>query len=286
VDALRAPAIVAGFLLLTLVCIPLQWITLKMRFPISKRIPRFYHRLLCNLIGIRVQVHGEPLSGGGLLLANHSSWLDIIILSGICPLAFVAKSEVNSWPLFGFLARLQNTIFVRRGEKRRTLTDRDTLRTRIKSGDTIVIFPEGTSSDGNRVLAFKSALLSAAELSLGDENKDGTHTLVQPVSIGYVANYGIPMGRETRPSYAWYGDMDLLPHLWGAFASGPLDVAVEFHKPLTISEVGGRKQLAESAEYAVRMGLMRALNDGPVCSASFDNAPKKSDSNNASEIAQ
>jgi lyso-ornithine lipid O-acyltransferase len=262
VDVIRAPAIFAGFLLLTLICAPLQWIALKIRLPLRKTIPGFYHRTLCKMIGIRVRVLGEPLQSGGLLLANHSSWLDIIILSSICPFAFVAKSEVNSWPLFGFLARLQSTIFVRRGEKRRTLSDRDIIRKRIRSGDVIAIFPEGTSSDGNRVLPFKSALLGAAELPLNDELGEDAETPVQPVSIGYVANYGIPMGRETRPSYAWYGDMDLVPHLWGAFASGPLDVVVAFHEPLTNAAVGGRKQLAERAERAVRAGLMRALNGG------------------------
>ena len=268
-DALRAPAIFAGFLLLTLICLLPQWIARKFNLAMRKRIPRFYHNTLCKLIGIRVQVLGEPLKGGGLLLANHSSWLDIVILSGICPLVFVAKSEVNGWPLFGLLARLQNTIYVHRGEKARALSDRDTIRERIKSGDGIIIFPEGTSSDGNRVLPFKSALLSAAELPLGEGNDGDAHTQVQPVSLGYVANYGIPMGRETRPFYAWYGDMDLLPHLWKAFASGPLDVVVEFHKPLTVGEGGGRKQLAQRAERAVRAGLMRALNGGRGSLASF-----------------
>lgn len=268
-DALRAPAIFAGFLLLTLICVPPQWIARKLNLPLRKKIPRFYHKVLCKMIGVGVHVHGEPLTSGGLLLANHSSWLDIIVLSGICPLAFVAKSEVKGWPLFGVLARLQNTIFVHRGDKARILGDRDTIRARMKSGDRIVIFPEGTSSDGNRVLPFKSALLGAAELPLGEENEGDAHTRVQPVSLGYVANYGIPMGRETRPSYAWYGDMDLVPHLWKAFASGPVDVVVEFHGPLTAGEAGGRKQLAERAERAVRAGLMRALNDGPARLAGF-----------------
>ncbi len=169
---------------------------------------------------------------------------------------------MNSWPLFGLLARLQNTIFVHRGDKARAFSDRDTIRKRIESGDGVIIFPEGTSSDGNRVLSFKSALLSAAELPLGDNGDGDVTTRVQPVSLGYVARYGIPMGRETRPSYAWYGDMALVPHLWGAFASGPVDVVVEFHEPLTTGEAGGRKQLAEQAERVVREGLMRALNDG------------------------
>ncbi len=286
-DALRAPAIFAGFLLLTLLCVLPQWLARKLNLPLAKRIPRFYHKTLCKLIGIRVQLRGEPLPGGGLLLANHSSWLDIIVLSGICPLAFVAKSEVSGWPLFGLLARLQNTIFVRRGEKARTLGDRDTIRARVDSGDRIVIFPEGTSSDGNRVLPFKSALLGAAELPLSDAKTDGTHIAVQPVSIGYVANYGMPMGRETRPAYAWYGDMDLLPHLWGAFAAGPIDVVVEFHEPLTVDETGGRKRLAELAERAVRAGLVRALNGGRGQLAGFgEGLTKKNSDHTDAEAAE
>jgi len=253
---------------------PLQWIVLKTGLRVTKTIPSFYHRSLCKMIGIRVRAYGKPLTSGGLLLANHSSWLDIIILSSIFPFTFVAKSEVNSWPLFGFLSRLQGTIFVRRGDKSRTLSDREIIRNRINSGEEIVIFPEGTSSDGNRVLPFKSALLSAAELTLHDDEGVDAETEVQPVSIAYVANYGIPMGRETRPCYAWYGDMDLLPHLWGAFAAGPLDVVVEFHEPLTNAAIGGRKKLADRAERAVRAGLMRALNGSAEHSKIFVPAPK------------
>lgn len=274
-DAFRAPAIVAGFLLLTLVCVPPQWLARKFNIEWRKSIPKFYHQTLCKMMGIRTHVIGVPIKGGGLLLANHSSWMDIIVLSGICPLAFVAKSEVNTWPLFGLLARLQNTIFVHRGDKARALADRDLIRARIKAGDGIIVFPEGTSSDGNRVLPFKSALLSAAESPLGQEGGGVDDTQVQPISIGYVARYGIPMGRETRPSYAWYGDMDLAPHLWESFASGPVDVVVEFHKPLSVKEAGGRKQLAEQAERVVREGLLRALNDGRHYFTKFGYSPTK-----------
>ena len=284
-DAFRAPAIVAGFLLLTLVCVPPQWLARKFNLAWRKTFPRFYHRTLCRMIGIRVHVIGEPIKGGGLLLANHSSWMDIIILSGICPLAFVAKSEVNSWPFFGLLARLQNTIFVHRSDKARALGDRDLIRARIKAGDGIIIFPEGTSSDGNRVLPFKSALLGAVEGLLGKEGGGDEDMPVQPVSIGYVARYGIPMGRETRPSYTWYGDMDLVPHLWEAFASGPIDVVVEFHETLSVGEVGGRKQLAEKAERIVRQGLMRALNDGRQHFTKFGYSPTKRVADANGEVA-
>lgn len=263
--ALRATTIITGFLLLTLACAPVQWIALKFGLPLSKRIPQFYHRLLCKLIGIRVRLKGRPIEGGGLILANHTSWLDIIILSSVARLSFVAKSEVNGWFLFGFLARLQRTVFVRRDERSRTLKDRNIISERMSAGDVLVIFPEGTSSDGNRVLNFKSALVGAAELPLeGGAGGAPRPPPVQPLSLAYVAYHGIPMGREIRPSYAWYGDMELFPHLWEAFSSGPLDVVVEFHEPTTAAEAGGRKQLTAAAERAVRAGVIRALRGEPA----------------------
>jgi hypothetical protein len=107
---------------------------------------------------------------------------------------------------------------------------------------------------------FKSALLSAAELPLGqDERQREIHPPVQPVSVAYVGLHGLPMGRENRPFFAWYGDMELVPHLWEAFEMGPTDVVVELHKPMTVDEAGGRKQLAAAAEAAVRDGVVRAL---------------------------
>jgi 1-acyl-sn-glycerol-3-phosphate acyltransferase len=141
----------------------------------------------------------------------------------------------------------------------------ETIRRRLAGGDTLVLFPEGTSSDGNHVLGFKSALLGAAELPLSE---DAAHHVlrpkVQPVSIAYVRLHGIPMGRENRPFFAWYGDMELVPHLWEAFGYGPIDVVVEFHPAISMEEAGGRKALAARAEGAVRAGLVRALTGAQV----------------------
>jgi len=202
-----------------------------------------------------------------LLTANHSGWLDIPILSAVAPVSFVAKHEINLWPFFGTLARLQRTVFIRRARSK-ALEDRDNIRRRLSDGDALVIFPEGTSSDGNRVLPFKSALLSAAELTMDDPG-GGTarHAPVQPVSVAYVGLHGLPMGRENRPLFAWYGDMELVSHLWRAFEAGPIDVVVELHEPLTIDDVGGRKELAAAAETAVRGGLVRALSGASALAA-------------------
>ena len=160
----------------------------------------------------------DPGRGGVILTANHTGWIDIPVLSAVTPVSFVAKQEVNLWPFFGTLARLQRTVFVRR-ERSKALEDRDNIRRRLSDGDALVLFPEGTSGDGNRVLPFKSSLLSAAELALG-EGVEGAarHAPVQPVSVTYVGLHGVPMGRENRPLIAWYGDMELVSHLWEARA--------------------------------------------------------------------
>jgi 1-acyl-sn-glycerol-3-phosphate acyltransferase len=261
---LRAFCILLVFVVVTVILLPLQWVAVKLRLPARRSIPYRYHRFICRLFGVRVSVLGAPIRGGGLMTANHTGWLDIPILSAVAPVSFVAKIEVAQWPFFGTLARLQQTIFIRR-ERGKALEDRDTIRKRLLEGDALVLFPEGTSSDGNRVLPFRSALLSAAELDLGEDAAHRQrHASVQPVSIALVGLHGMPMGRENRPFYAWYGDMELVPHLWEALKSGPMDVTVEFHRPLTIDEAGGRKELASLCEAAVRAGLSRALSGSKV----------------------
>ena len=256
---LRAAGIATAFLLVTLLLIPVQWLGVKLRAGWRRSLPHRYHRFVCRLMGARITVVGTPAKGGVLLTANHTGWIDIPILSAVAPVSFVAKHEVNLWPFFGTLARLQRTVFVRR-ERSKALEDRDNIRKRLTEGDALVIFPEGTSGDGNKVLRFKSSLLSAAELAMGDgANGAARHAPVQPVSVSYVGLHGLPMGRENRPLIAWYGDMDLVSHLWEALGAGPVDVIVELHQPLTIDEAGGRKELAAAAETAVRGGVVRAL---------------------------
>jgi 1-acyl-sn-glycerol-3-phosphate acyltransferase len=251
----RAAALLAGLVLLTLVLMPVQIVLLKVSLRGARNLPAFYHRAVCRLFGIHVRVIGKPVKGEGVLLvANHASWLDIILLSGIMPLAFVAKSEISGWPIFGTLARLQRTVFVSRERRNQTGQVADQIGQRLAAGDCLVLFPEGTSHDGNSVLPFKSALLGAAEA----RRADGRHVTVQPVSIAYTGCHGMPMGREIRPFFTWFGDMEMAPHLWEALKTGPLDVTVEFHAPATLDQMS-RKELAHAARATVSAGLSRAL---------------------------
>lgn len=258
----RAAVLLTGFILSALLLMPLQWLGLKLRLPYARTLPNRYHRFLCRLIGIKVIRHGEPYVGGACLItANHTSWLDIPIVASLEPCSFVAKSEVAGWPFFGTLAKLQQTVFVERERRTRTAHSRNEIHARIAAGDRLVLFPEGTSSDGNRVLSFKSALMSVAQLTIvnGEEDREDD-LVVQPVSVAYTGLYGMPMGRYFRPFFAWYGDMELFPHLWEAFSLGPIEVTVEYHKPVTIREIGNRKALAAYCEARCREGVTRALN--------------------------
>jgi 1-acyl-sn-glycerol-3-phosphate acyltransferase len=259
--SVRAAVILAIFVVVTLVLIPWQWSAVKFRLARRKRFPHRYHKRLCRLFGIRLTVIGTPVQDRGVLMvSNHTSYFDIIVLSGAARVSFVAKQDVNSWPFFGTLARLQETVFVKREARSQTGAARDEIRDRLRQGDALVLFPEGTSDDGNAVLPFRSALMGAAEAEVGTGDMGQVkHVPVQPVSVSYFGLHGIPMGRENRPLFAWYGDMELVPHLWEAIKSGPLDAVIEFHPPMTVDSVGGRKALAVAAERIVREGQVRAL---------------------------
>ena len=148
------------------------------------------------------------LSSPVLFACNHMSYSDIAILGSLLPASFVAKAEVANWPLFGLLAKLQRTVFIDRRATKAT-EQRDEMICRLEGGDSMILFPEGTSSDGNKVLPFKSALFGVAQVE-----PHGQPLLVQPVSLAYTRLDGMPVGRALRPYFAWYGAMTLVSHFW------------------------------------------------------------------------
>lgn len=240
------------FTALTLPLMPLQQLFIWFWPSMARVFPRHYHRLVCRILGVRVEVVGTaPVNGPLLIASNHVSWLDIVVLSAIAPVSFVAKKEVAKWPLFGSLARLQRTVFVDRERRHATGGSRDEMRERLKADDILVLFAEGTSGDGRSVLSFKSSFFGAA---------DEPGVLVQPVTLAYRGHRNLPMNRRLLPTYAWYGDMEMVPHLLGAVRSGPIEVTVVCHAPLPLSDELTRKELARHAENEVRRGLVLALH--------------------------
>jgi 1-acyl-sn-glycerol-3-phosphate acyltransferase len=237
-------------------------VAVAMGLPLAKRLPRFYHRVCCRLLGIQVRVQGAPHREHPVLfVANHTSYLDITVLGSVIAGSFVAKAEIANWPFFGLLAKLQRTVFIdRRGSK--AARHRDEIGARLEAGDDLILFPEGTSSDGNRVLPFKSALFSVAERQV-----QGRPITVQPVSVAYTHIDGLPLGREWRPQVAWYGDMDLGDHIWNLIALGKLTVEIAFHAPFSMAEMAVadatpsvlRKRMADLSQAIVSDGHAAAL---------------------------
>jgi 1-acyl-sn-glycerol-3-phosphate acyltransferase len=254
------------YLLLTLPLMPVQALLLALGSRWAQRLPRFYHHWSCRILGFRVAVEGErSTQRPTLFISNHVSYVDIEILGGVIEGSFIAKTEVARWPLFGWLAKLQRTVFVDR-RVRSTAEQRDAIRERLDAGDDLILFPEGTSGDGNRILPFKSALFSVADYA---ETRALT---VQPLSIAYLRLDGIPMGRAYRPFFAWYGDMTLGSHLWTMLGLGTVDVAVIFHAPVTLAQFGSRKALAEYCHRVIAAGVASALA-GRVAPAEAAPAP-------------
>lgn len=221
---------------------------------------RVYFRGVAWICGIRVVPEGAAIETRGptLYVANHASYLDIVVLNCLLKGNFVAKSEVASWPGFGFLSRISRTVFVDR-KRGGTARERDLLRQRLDEGDSLILFPEGTSNDGNRVLPFKSSLFAVAEEPLNDPVAGLQPMRVQPVSVAYTRLDGLPMGRSFRPFYAWYGDMTLAGHLLAVLGLGRVTVEVVFHHPVTILDFADRKALASHCHDVVARGVVMAL---------------------------
>jgi 1-acyl-sn-glycerol-3-phosphate acyltransferase len=242
------------YITLTLALMPIQAVALLLHLPLSRRLPMWYHRACCRLLGIRLEVFGRrSRARPTLFVANHASYLDIAIYGALIPGSFVAKSEVAKWPLFGLLAKLQNSVFVDRRVRTSHLQASDIGR-RLEARDNMILFPEGTSDDGNRVLPFKSALFAVAEMK-----PRGKPLVVQPVSLTYSRLDGIPIGRHLRPFFSWYGDMDLISHARQLIGLGRLTATISFHDPVTVEEFGSRKELSAYCYDTVARGHADAL---------------------------
>ncbi len=258
---LRLVFVALALALMTALLWPLQSVAIRRGWPLARRLPFLWHRVAARLIGLRLHLAGAPAEGRPLLLvANHQSWADIVALGAVMPLSFIAKSEVAGWPIFGLLARLQRTVFVEREARGRTGEQADAIGERLNAGDAMVLFAEGTTSDGNRVLPFKTALFGAAQASLRRSGKDAV--LVQPVSIAYTKANGIAMGRYGRPLAAWPGDVELAPHLLAFLREGAVDAEIRFGEPIRFDAQSDRKAVARRCESVVSALLVESLRGG------------------------
>jgi lyso-ornithine lipid O-acyltransferase len=233
---------------------------------------------LCLILSVRIRVLGKPVGtvGGAhgrargerpvIYVSNHSSWLDIPVLGTKIYSVFVAKGDIEKWPIMGLVSKIGRTIFVSRN-RATTGHERDEMITRLATGDNLILFPEGTSSDGSRVLPFMSTFFAIAKLPRLPKNSvpaedmprypKGLTPLIQPVSVVYDRLEGLPVNRTTRPVFAWYGDMDLGPHVWQLLKRRTIRATIMLHPPLAPEDFPSRKALANAAWRAVADGAAR-----------------------------
>lgn len=245
----------------TLLACVVQALLLRLPGHAKVAFARFYWSSIAWLIGLDISVIGAPRPSGRRIIfaANHCSWLDIPVLGGRLEACFVSKDEVARWPLVSTVAKLGRTVFVSR-QRSATARERDDMHGRIVAGDNLLLFPEGTSSDGGRVLPFRSSFFSIAEQAFWP---DGDPPLIVPVSVAYDRLAGLPTGRSSRALFAWYGDMNLASHFWQLAQWRGMRATILMHPPLDPRDFSSRKALAQAAWDAVAGGAAALRQNRP-----------------------
>jgi lyso-ornithine lipid O-acyltransferase len=251
-----------SILLWTIPFIIIQAVCLLLRGRAKTAFARAYWVVFCRLLGLNVRVIGsvrgaEP-GRPTLFISNHCSWIDIPVIGSVIEGSFVAKSDVADWPVVRTIARLGRTVFVSR-QRGSTGRERDAMRARLAAGDNLILFPEGTSSDGSRVLPFRSAFFAIASPAGEQPNP-----LIQPVSIVYDRVGGLPAGRASRPIFAWYGDMDIASHFWRLGQYSGLRASVLLHATIDPTLFADRKALSQAVWTTVADGAATLRQNRPA----------------------
>jgi 1-acyl-sn-glycerol-3-phosphate acyltransferase len=261
-------------LLWTLPCMLAQAICLLLPGRPKVLFARWYWAMFTRLMGIHVRVIGQPAAQTAgravMFVSNHSSWVDVPVVGGVLEGCFVAKGDVATWPVISLIARLGRTVFVSR-QRGATGRERDAMRQVLAHGDNLILFPEGTSSDGSRVLPFRSAFFALAEKQAGVD--PAMLPLIQPVSVVYDRLDGLPAGRASRPVFAWYGDMDIASHFWRLTQHIGLRATVLLHAPLDPARYIDRKALAQAVWRTVADGASTLRQNRPAQPLAVAEAP-------------
>ncbi len=242
-----------SFVLTTL---PIQYLLVTFKSKHWWTLPSLWHRFITNQVNVNVTIKGEMvIDKPTLFVANHLSWADIFVLGGHCKNSgFVAKAEIETWGFIGWLAKMQHTQYVNRGMRTDSKRQRDRLIQSVHAGRNLILFPEGTTTDGNKVITFKSTLFSVAEELSAVEHD----MVIQPVTLSYVEMHGIPVGRARRPFVAWMGEVGILHHFRQHFRHGRIEALVEFHEPIHYDDFPSRKAVANYCRDRVQEGLERS----------------------------
>ena len=235
----------------TLPLMVVQEIALRTGLFSDRIVPRLWHRLTLRVLGVRVRMEGRPSRARPqMIVANHVSWLDILVLGSLDGVHFIAKSDMRNWPILGTFARQQRSVFVERERRHKSAQQAGEMALRLAGGDPVALFAEGTTGDGNYLFPFKSALLSAASRTIAETGVN--EVFVQPVALVYARHHGLPAGRKDQAALSWIGDEDLAPHLMRIVGDGGVDAEVIVGEAIAFTAGSDRKAVTRELEARVR----------------------------------
>lgn len=212
------------------------------------------YRVGLRISGVRVVLYGNvSRHAPTLFVANHASYFDIVALGSVLPAAFIARHDMEEWPVFGWIAKLTATIFVERVPARAS-ESLGRIRHRLMSGGSLVLFPEGTTSNGSEVLGFKSTFFHVVE-----EEYLKQPLMIQPVSLAYTRLNNLPMGVKWRPLVSWYGEMALLPHIWELVKHGGVTIEIRAHELIPQAALPSRKALSRHCHEVITQSFGDSL---------------------------
>ena len=237
---------------------PVRKFALWRGWRLGENLPPLLHRILCFGLAVHLRVHGRASDmRPQLVVPNHVSWLDIVVLGAMRPTVFLAKKEIGGGFLARFLVGLQGVVYVDRGRPRQIPAVNAEMAKRMRAGAAVVLFAEATTNDGNRILRFRSSHFEASRIAIGADER--LHSaIIQPLFIAYSRRGGLPLGRAERPFVAWYGDMSFFSHLWRFLRAGRIDCDIYCGAAIVVHRGQHRKELARRTERAVRALAERA----------------------------
>ncbi len=236
-----------------------QVIALKTGWFSDTIFPPLWHKAVLKALGVRVRVVGEMSRQRPLLLAaNHISWADILVIGSLVDVRFIARADLAGWPIMGFLSKLQHTVFIERERKRKSGAQASEIAIDMAAGHAMVLFPEGTTADGNFILPFKSSLFGAAQVAIDEHTAD--RVFIQPLAVAYTRVNGLPMGRKHRARFSWAGGEGLWPSLRRFLQERAVDVELRFGAPVEFNAASKRKDVARVVEASVRGMFADALS--------------------------
>jgi len=254
--SLRLFSILLCLSIFIIITIPIQLLLNFFKLKLKNTYPLFFYKVIKNIAGININTEGferrEPGGTGILYIANHVSWFDILCLGSILNARFIAKKEVASMGIFGFLAKLSNTFFIDNFNKNKIYQYNNFIREKLINGESLILFPEGTTSDGNSIGKFKSSLFECLNSSESSIN-------VQPISICYVRKNNLPMGIYSRRFIAWVGEISMVSSMKEFLSSGSITVNLIFHPKVLINQFNSRKELSSFCEEQILIGLNKTI---------------------------